>query len=91
MDSRVRAVVAAVATAVVLATTACAQASLPLDVGASPTSVEREASLQVTGSGGVPPTLEYEAPFTVVQPGVRTIWPGTGDVLERDDAVLLNL
>jgi peptidylprolyl isomerase len=43
------------------------------------------------GHDGAPPTLEYEKPFAVVQPGSRTVWPGTGDVLERDDPVLLNL
>lgn len=47
--------------------------------------------MQVTGASGAPPALGYEKPFTVVRPGSRTVWPGTGDVLERGDPVLLNL
>jgi peptidylprolyl isomerase len=84
-------VVGALASTTVLAMTACAPASLPVEVGPAPTSSASQAPLQVTGADGVPPSLEYEKPFTVVRPGSRTVWPGTGDVLERDDPVLLNL
>lgn len=91
MSSWVRAVVGALASASVLASSACAPASLPVEVGPAPTSSASQAPLQVTGADGAPPTLEYDKPFTVVRPGSRTVWPGTGDVLERDDPVLLNL
>jgi peptidylprolyl isomerase len=91
VSSWVRGIVGALATAAVLATTACSPASLPVDVGPAPTSSASQAPLQVTGTGGTPPALEYEKPFAVVRPGSRTVWPGTGDVLERDDPVLLNL
>jgi len=91
VSSWVRAVVGALASASVLASSACAPASLPVEVGPAPTSSASQAPLQVTGADGAPPTLEYDKPFTVVRPGSRTVWPGTGDVLERDDPVLLNL
>lgn len=91
MSSWVRVIVGALAAAAVTATTACAPASLPVDVGPAPTSSASQAPLQVTGSAGAPPELEYKQPFAVVQSGSRTVWPGTGDMLERDDPVLLNL
>ncbi|WP_242504310.1 FKBP-type peptidyl-prolyl cis-trans isomerase [Promicromonospora panici] len=91
MSSWVRVIVGALAAAAVTVTTACAPASLPVDVGPAPTSSASQAPLQVTGSAGAPPQLEYKKPFSVVQTGSRTVWPGTGDVLERDDPVLLNL
>ncbi|MDR7385443.1 FKBP-type peptidyl-prolyl cis-trans isomerase [Promicromonospora iranensis] len=91
MSSWVRVVVGALAAATVAVTAACAPASLPVDVGPAPTSSASQAPLQVKGTSGAPPTLEYEQPFAVVEPGSRTVWPGTGDVLERDDPVLLNL
>ncbi|WP_275005976.1 FKBP-type peptidyl-prolyl cis-trans isomerase [Promicromonospora iranensis] len=91
MSSWVRVVVGALAAATVMVTAACAPASLPVDVGPAPTSSASQAPLQVTGTSGAPPTLEYEQPFAVVAPASRTVWPGTGDVLERDDPVLLNL
>ncbi|MCP2266756.1 FKBP-type peptidyl-prolyl cis-trans isomerase [Promicromonospora thailandica] len=88
MSSWVRAV--AVVAAVAL-TAGCAPASLPVEVGPQPTSSVSQAPLQVTGVGGAPPTLDYEKPFAVVRPASQTVWPGTGDLLERDDPVLLNL
>jgi peptidylprolyl isomerase len=91
VSSWLRVVVGALAAAVVMVTAACAPASLPVDVGPAPTSSAAQAPLQVTGTSGTPPTLEYEKPFVVVRPDARTVWPGTGDVLERDDPVLLNL
>ncbi|MFD6140971.1 FKBP-type peptidyl-prolyl cis-trans isomerase [Promicromonospora sp. NPDC060271] len=91
MSSWLRVVVGALAATTVAVTTACAPASLPVEVGPAPTSTASQAPLQVTGASGAPPTLEYEKPFAVVQRGSRTVWPGTGDVLERDDPVLLNL
>lgn len=91
MSSWLRVIVGALAATAVAVTTACAPASLPVEVGPAPTSTASQAPLQVTGTSGTPPTLEYEKPFAVVQPGTRTVWPGTGDVLERDDPVLLNL
>lgn len=91
MSSWVRVVVGALAAAAVAATAACAPASLPVDVGPGPTSSVSQTPLQVNGTSGAPPTLEYRKPFTVVRPDARTVWPGTGDVLERDDPVLLNL
>jgi peptidylprolyl isomerase len=91
VSSWLRVVVGALAATTVAVTTACAPASLPVEVGPAPTSTASQAPLQVTGTTGAPPTLEYEKPFAVVHPGSRTVWPGTGDVLERDDPVLLNL
>ncbi|WP_454856938.1 FKBP-type peptidyl-prolyl cis-trans isomerase [Promicromonospora soli] len=91
MSFWVRVIVGALAAAAVTATTACAPASLPVDVGPEPTSTASQAPLQVTGSAGAPPELEYTKPFAVVQSGSRMVWPGTGDMLERDDPVLLNL
>lgn len=91
MSSWLRVIVGALAATAVAVTTACVPASLPVEVGPAPTSTASQAPLQVTGTSGAPPTLEYEKPFAVVQPGSRTVWPGTGDVLERDDPVLLNL
>ena len=91
MSSWVRVIVGALAAAAVAVTAACAPASLPVDVGPAPTSSASQAPLQVTGTSGAPPTLEYEKPFAVVRSGSSTVWPGTGDVLERDDPVLLNL
>jgi peptidylprolyl isomerase len=87
----VRVIVGALAAATVTATTACAPASLPVEVGPAPTSSASQAPLQVDGPSGAPPTLDYQKPFDVVRPGSRTVWPGTGEVLERDDPVLLNL
>lgn len=91
MSSWVRAVGGALAAATMAATTACSPASLPVDVGPAPTSSASQAPLQVTGSDGAPPRLEYTKPFAVVRPAAHTVWPGTGDVLGRDDPVLLNL
>lgn len=91
MSSWGRVIVGALAAAAVTVTTACSPASLPVDVGPAPTSSASQAPLQVTGPSGLPPRLKYEKPFVVVQPGARMVWPGTGDVLERDDPVLLNL
>ena len=91
MSSWVRVIAGALAAAAVVAMTACSPASLPVDVGPAPTSSASQAPLQVTGASGTPPTLEYDKPFVVVQSGSRMVWPGTGDVLERDDPVLLNL
>ena len=91
MSSWVRVIVGALAAATVTVTAACAPASLPVDVGPVPTSSASQAPLQVDGTSGAPPTLDYQKPFDVVRSGSRTVWPGTGDVLERDDPVLLNL
>lgn len=91
VSSWVRVIAGALASVAVLTATACAPASLPVDVGPAPTSSASQAPVQVTGADGVPPTLKYEKPFTVVRSGSQTVWPGTGDVLERDDPVLLNL
>lgn len=91
MSSWVRFVLGALAAAAVAVTAACAPASLPVDVGQEPTSSASQAPVQVTGASGAPPTLEYPKPFTVMRSDSRTVWPGTGDVLERDDPVLLNL
>lgn len=91
MSSWVRAVGGALAAATMAATTACSPASLPVDVGPAPTSSASQAPLQVTGSDGAPPRLEYTKPFAVVRPAAHTVWPGTGDVLGRGDPVLLNL
>ena len=91
MNSWVRVIVGALAAATVIAATACAPASLPVDVGPAPTSSASQAPFQVQGTSGAPPTLEYQKPFDVVRSGSRSVWPGTGDVLERDDPVLLNL
>ncbi|WP_285102359.1 FKBP-type peptidyl-prolyl cis-trans isomerase [Promicromonospora sp. MEB111] len=91
MSSWVRVLVGALSAATVTVTAACSPASLPVEVGPAPTSSASQEPLQVTGASGTPPTLEYEKPFEVVQSGSRMIWPGTGDLLERDDPVLLNL
>ncbi|WP_369373434.1 FKBP-type peptidyl-prolyl cis-trans isomerase [Promicromonospora sp. Populi] len=91
MSSWVRVAAGGLAAAAVMVTAACSPASLPVDIGPAPTSSASQAPLQVTGEAGGPPILEYEKPFTVVRAGSRTVWPGTGDVLERDDPVLLNL
>lgn len=91
MSSWVRVGAGALAAAAVLVTAACSPASFPVDVGPEPTSTASQAPWQVTGAAGTPPTLEYGRPFTVVRSGSRTVWPGTGDVLERGDPVLLNL
>jgi peptidylprolyl isomerase len=75
-----------------LATTAgCAPASLPIEVGPASSATATQAPLDVDGQPGQPPRLTYDKPFHVVEPGARTVWPGTGDRLERDGPVLLNL
>ncbi|MFI6427609.1 FKBP-type peptidyl-prolyl cis-trans isomerase [Promicromonospora sp. NPDC050880] len=91
MSSWVRVVAGALAAAVMTGTAACAPASLPVEVGPAPSSSASQEPVQVTGANGAPPTLEYDKPFDVVRSGSRTVWPGTGDMLERDDPVLLNL
>lgn len=91
MSSWLRVAVGALVVTTVTTTAACAPASLPVDVGPAPASSASQAPLDVQGTSGGPPTLEYEKPFDVRRPGSSTVWPGTGDVLERDDPVLLNL
>ncbi|WP_307816022.1 FKBP-type peptidyl-prolyl cis-trans isomerase [Myceligenerans indicum] len=88
----IRRLLAVLISAGVLATaTACAPASLPLEIGPATTATASQAPLDVDGEPGQVPQLTYDKPFEVVRPGSRTIWPGTGDLLERDGPVLLNL
>lgn len=91
MSSWVRVIAGVLAAAAVTVPAGCAPASLPVEVGPSTSASASQAPLQVTGANGAPPTLEYETPFEVVRPVSRTVWPGTGDLLRRDDPVLLNL
>ncbi|MBO0610512.1 FKBP-type peptidyl-prolyl cis-trans isomerase [Myceligenerans salitolerans] len=74
-----------------MAVGACAPASLPVEVGPAPTSTASQAPLDVDGRPGQVPRLTYVKPFEVLEPGSRTVWPGTGERLERDGPVLLNL
>lgn len=69
----------------------CAPASLPIEVGPAPTSTASQAPLDVDGRPGRAPELKYAKPFDVLRPGSRTVWPGTGERLERDGPVLLNI
>ncbi|WP_318842987.1 FKBP-type peptidyl-prolyl cis-trans isomerase [Myceligenerans pegani] len=70
---------------------ACAPASLPIEVGPAPTATASQAPIDVDGRPGQVPELKYAKPFDVLEPGSRTVWPGTGEPLERDGSVLLNL
>ncbi|GAA1870568.1 FKBP-type peptidyl-prolyl cis-trans isomerase [Myceligenerans crystallogenes] len=69
----------------------CTPATLPVDIVPSPSPTVTQAPLDVDGEPGNPPKLTYEKPFEVVAPASGTVWPGTGDRLERDDPLLLNL
>ncbi|WP_240644209.1 FKBP-type peptidyl-prolyl cis-trans isomerase [Antribacter gilvus] len=84
----VRVLVALVVAFAVL--TGCAPGSIPtpLDDAAGP---PPQAPVTVSGPAGLPPTLQYDVPFAVTEPGSRTIWPGTGDRVERGEPLLLNL
>ncbi|RPF21175.1 FKBP-type peptidyl-prolyl cis-trans isomerase [Myceligenerans xiligouense] len=70
---------------------ACAPASLPVEVGPAPTSTASQAPLDVDGRPGQVPRLLYDKPLEVLEPVSRTVWPGTGERLERDHPVLLNI
>lgn len=87
----VRSAAGLLAAAAVAVTAACTPASLPVEVGPRPTASASQAPVEVTGASGAPPELEYETPYEVLRPSSQTVWPGTGDLLERDDPVLLNL
>lgn len=75
----------------VLTTVACAPASIPYEIGPASTSTASQAPIDVDGRPGQVPSLEYPTPFEVLAPTSRTVWPGTGERLERDGPVLLNL
>ncbi|MCA5893539.1 FKBP-type peptidyl-prolyl cis-trans isomerase [Isoptericola sp. NEAU-Y5] len=57
----------------------------------TPTQTPSQAPVQVSGAVGEPPSLDYGEPYTVVQPGSRTIWPGTGHPVADGEPVLLNM
>lgn len=76
---------------IVVVAAGCTPATLPIDVVPSPSPTVTQAPLDVDGAPGNPPRLTYEKPFEVVRPAARTVWPGTGERLERDDPLLLNL
>ncbi|GAB4085757.1 FKBP-type peptidyl-prolyl cis-trans isomerase [Myceligenerans cantabricum] len=88
MPRRLLAVLASAGLAVLAG---CAPASLPIEVGPSPTGTASQAPLDIDGPQGQPPRLKYEKPFGVLRPATRTVWPGTGERLERDGPVLLNV
>lgn len=54
---------------------------------AAPTPV----AVEVTGTPGQVPVLEYGKPLTLTEQGTRVIWPGTGAPLEQGGPVLLHL
>jgi peptidylprolyl isomerase len=82
---RLRPIAALVA---VLATAGCA---IPVLDDLAPAAVPSQAPVQVSGPAGEPPVLEYPQPYDVVSAGSRTLRPGTGDILEQGDDVLLHL
>lgn len=69
----------------------CAPASVPVEMVPAPSPTATQAPIDVDGSAGGIPQLSYEKPFRVLAPGSRTIWPGTGEPLVRDDPVLLHI
>lgn len=54
-------------------------------------STPANTALEVTGSAGSPPTLEYTPPLDVPEVRSEVLWPGTGRELADGDPVLLNL
>ena len=74
-----------------VAVAGCAPASLPVDILPTPSPTVTQAPLDVDGEPGGVPQLTYDKPFEVIEPGPRTVWPGTGEQLERDAPVLLNI
>ncbi len=48
-------------------------------------------AVEVVGTPGQPPTLEYEKPLTLTEQGTRVIWPGEGEPLREGGPVLLHL
>ena len=84
-----KAALAAIAAAIVLVAVIAIVASRcshePAPAPAEPPPVE------VIGTVGVEPTLRFDKPLTITNPGATTIWPGSGPTLRRGDALLLNL
>lgn len=50
-----------------------------------------QAPVQVIGTVGEPPALDYAQPYDVARPGARTIWPGAGEPVTDGEPVLLNM
>ncbi|WP_460703722.1 FKBP-type peptidyl-prolyl cis-trans isomerase [Myceligenerans halotolerans] len=86
-----RPLVALVSAGLVVTAAACAPASLPYEIRPAATASASQAPLDVDGTPGQVPQLTYDKPFDVLRPGSRTVWPGTGEQLERDGPVLLNI
>lgn len=76
--------VVALVLAAVLALGACEE---PEDV--EPTALN--TALEVSGSAGAPPSLDYTTPLDVPEPRSEVVWPGTGRALEEGGPVLVNL
>ncbi|RZS60569.1 FKBP-type peptidyl-prolyl cis-trans isomerase [Xylanimonas ulmi] len=58
---------------------------------AVPTASSAQTSVEVTGGAGQEPSLRYDKPLTITEPGSRVVWPGTGDALREGGPVMLNL
>lgn len=86
-----RPLVALLSAGFVVTSAGCTPASIPLEVGPAATATVSQAPLHVDGEPGAAPQLEYTTPFRVLEPQARTVWPGTGERLERGSPVLLNL
>lgn len=76
---------AALLVGVLLLVAGCAR-----DAGSAATA-DVAATVDVAGAEGVPPTLTYTTPLSVPEAAQRTVWPGTGDVLQEGGPALLNL
>ncbi len=74
----------------VLALGGCSAAASLLGDGAS-ASRPAQAPVQVAGTVAERPTLEYDVPFAVTQPGARTVWSGSGEPVAEGEPVLLHL
>jgi peptidylprolyl isomerase len=68
----------------------CAAASSVLD-DIAPSNLPTQTPVQVSGSAGEPPVLDYPTPYDVTRPGSRTVWPGTGEPVAEGEPVLLNM
>lgn len=69
-----------------LTVVACGPSEEPPAVTESPA-----PSIEITGTGGVPPTLTYPTPLVLDESVTEVAWEGDGDELAEGDAVLLQI
>lgn len=70
---------------------AVAGCSSPLAGELTPSTAPSQAPVEVTGSEGEPPVVDYPQPYQVFRSGSRTVWPGAGEPLEDGGPVLLHM